>query len=205
MIPRPPRSTLFPYTTLFRSGLETPPSGLQNIIGADDNNIQSANVTYNDSNRFGKYVAKSQLNLVALNASGSTDSKNIVSQKSPNVIDNEVRSSRQLVIQSESTSSDAELQKRIDWEANIRKTRSIVYATTVNYFSANGILWKPNQIVNIVDDFAGINAKLLINSVVFIQDGYSMSTSLAFVNKDAYTLELNEPTKGNILSEGISS
>src|SRR3712207_7324791 len=27
MIRRPPRSTLFPYTTLFRSGLRSPPSG----------------------------------------------------------------------------------------------------------------------------------------------------------------------------------
>src|SRR5215210_9130649 len=31
MIRRPPRSTLFPYTTLFRSGAERPPAGL----GAD--------------------------------------------------------------------------------------------------------------------------------------------------------------------------
>src|SRR5947209_9504417 len=32
MIRRPPRSTLFPYTTLFRSGRELPPNSVQGIL-----------------------------------------------------------------------------------------------------------------------------------------------------------------------------
>src|SRR5258708_10707262 len=34
MIRRPPRSTLFPYTTLFRSGLDTPENSLQTLFWA---------------------------------------------------------------------------------------------------------------------------------------------------------------------------
>src|SRR3712207_8526125 len=33
MIRRPPRSTLFPYTTLFRSSFKLPPGGIVGIIG----------------------------------------------------------------------------------------------------------------------------------------------------------------------------
>src|SRR5688572_32345894 len=33
MIRRPPRSTLFPYTTLFRSSLKIPPGAIVGIIG----------------------------------------------------------------------------------------------------------------------------------------------------------------------------
>src|SRR5438034_8799003 len=36
MIRRPPRSTLFPYTTLFRSGLVPPPGGRLGALAADD-------------------------------------------------------------------------------------------------------------------------------------------------------------------------
>lgn len=188
-----------------QSGAEVAPSSLQNVIGGNQNNIEAADVSYSNLNRFGKYVAKSQLNLVALNNAGETDSKSIVAQKSPSATDDEVSPSRQLVIQSESASSDAELQKRIDWEANIRKTRSTVYSTTINGFSIKGKLWKPNQIVMIKDDFAGINARMLINSVIFNQEGSSSRTSIAFVNKNSYTLKLNEPVEGNILGEGLTS
>src|SRR2546425_6356696 len=41
MIRRPPRSTLFPYTTLFRSAAgEQPPGGPEHVSGADDRAAQ---------------------------------------------------------------------------------------------------------------------------------------------------------------------
>src|SRR5690348_17583283 len=39
MIRRPPRSTLFPYTTLFRSKIHPFPYGLQRELGENDNRI----------------------------------------------------------------------------------------------------------------------------------------------------------------------
>lgn len=186
-----------------QSSSDSAPIGLQNIIDGNENNIESASVSYDSTERFGKYVSKSQLNLTALNVSGKASSKDIVNQKSSDVIDEQVRQSRQFVIQAESASSDQQNQKRAQWEANIRKTRSIVYSTVFNGFGVNGKIWMPNQLTSIKDEFAGINAEMLLNSVIFSQDGYSANTSLAFVEKDAYTLKLNEPIKGNVLGEGL--
>src|SRR2546427_8995049 len=39
MIRRPPRSTLFPYTTLFRSAKESPPAVLEVIVQASWENV----------------------------------------------------------------------------------------------------------------------------------------------------------------------
>ena len=189
---------------LTQSGTDKAPTGLQNLIGGMTNNIESASVSYDSTDRFGKYVSKSQLNVTALNLSGKATAKDIVSQKSPQIIDEEIRQSRQLVLQAESASSDQQNQKRIEWEANIRKTRSFVYATTMSDFSINGKIWKPNQLVSVVDDFAGINAQLLINGVAFSQDRTGSSAVLALVDKNAYTLKLNEPEKGNKTGEGFT-
>lgn len=187
-----------------RSGTDTAPSGIQNVIAGDANNVQSASVSYDSTDRFGKYISKSQLNLTALNAAGLASASDIVSQKSSPVIDNEIRQSRQLVIKAESSSSDEQNQKRIQWEANIRKTRSTVYSTGMNGFSYGGKLWLPNQLASVKDDFAGINAEMLVNSVRFSISPTGSDTSLAFVNKDAYTLKLNEPTKGSVLGAGFT-
>src|SRR5258707_4315930 len=45
MIRRPPRSTLFPYTTLFRSNLKSPPAsenGLQQVAGTGNASPQTS-------------------------------------------------------------------------------------------------------------------------------------------------------------------
>ncbi len=185
-------------------GTDTAPVGLQNVIGGNQNNIETGSVSYDSTNRFGKYITKSQLNMTALNLSGNTDNKKIVDQKSSPVIDEGIRQSRQLVLQAESASSDEQNQKRAEWEANIRKTRSQVYSTTHPDFGFNDKLWAPNQLTPINDDFAGINAQMLLNTVRFSQNTESGShVVLAFVDKNSYTLLLNEPEKGNVKGEGL--
>lgn len=190
---------------LTQSSLDASPTGLQNVVGGNENNIESATAVYNSTERFGRYVSKSQLNLTALNSAGKTSSKEIVDQKSSDIIDEEVRGSRQLVLQSESSSSDQQNQKRAQWEANIRKARSLVYSVTFNGFSVDGKIWKPNQLVSIKDEFAGIDAQMLINGVSFFQDESSSSTEIDLIEKDSYTLKLNEPKKGNELGAGLVS
>src|SRR5258708_24422094 len=46
MIRRPPRSTLFPYTTLFRSGVQ--PAGPATLIAATDPNLAAGDWLYLD-------------------------------------------------------------------------------------------------------------------------------------------------------------
>lgn len=182
-----------------QSGDDLAPASLQSVLNGDENNIESASASYHSSDRFNKYVSKSQLNLVALNESGESSSEYIVSQKSVGVTDNGVRPSRQFVLQSESSSSDAELQKRSEWEANIRKSRSLVYTATVNGYGVGGKTWKPNQLTRIVDDFSGINAVMLVSTVDFSQEESGISTRLSFVEKNSYTLKINEPKEGDVL------
>lgn len=187
-----------------QSGEDTAPTGLQNVVGGNENNIESASVSYDSTERFNKYISKSQLNITAINFSGAVGAKDIVSQKSPVVVDEETRASRQLVIQAESASSDQQNQKRAQWEANIRKSRSKVYSTSISNFSEDGILWRPNQLVSINDDFSGINAQMLVNTVTFVQDISGSNTTIALVDRDAYTLRLNEPSEGNSVGAGLT-
>src|SRR5216683_7075876 len=53
MIRRPPRSTLFPYTTLFRSRFERPV-----VVAGGELKLQQLDLTYDSSNRY--YEARSE-------------------------------------------------------------------------------------------------------------------------------------------------
>lgn len=187
-----------------QSGADIAPMALQNILGGE-NNIESASVSYDNTERFSKYVVKSQLDTSAATFSGTVTPKAIANQTSPEIIDEEIRQSRQLVIEAENSSSDKEAEARAQWEANIRKSRSIIYSTELSNFGFNGNIWKPNQLTSILDDFAGIDAQMLVNSVTFIQTESSSRTILSFVEENAYTLLLNEPAKGNKKGEGLTT
>lgn len=180
------------------------PVALQNIIGSDRNNIQSASVNYDSTGLYNRYIVSSQLNMTAINQSGSDSNNAIVNQKSPTIIDSEVRSSRQLVLQAENASSVGQSKDRAKWEANIRKTRSIVYSTSLPNFSFNGKLWEVNQLTQINDEFAGINEIMLLNSLTYSLAKSGSTLTMTFVNKDSYTLLLNEPSKGGQLGVGFS-
>lgn len=191
---------------LTRSGKDTPPDTLRNQIKSNDNNIKSASISYDMTERFSRYVVKSQLNLTALNFGGKTKSADIVDQKSEAVTDDEMiklRKGRQLVIQAESSSSNGETTNRAEWEAKIRKARSITYSVEVKGFGVNGKLWGVNQLVKIHDDFARVHSDMLINEISYYQDGNSASTNISFVAENAYKEKLNEPEKGSKTGEGI--
>lgn len=167
---------------------------LQNIIQSDRNNIISGSVSYDRTQRFRDYLVKSQLNTSSLVFSGSTDLSDVVDQGG-SALDNEVRSGRQLVMKAEKASSSPQATERAIWEANIRRTRSQLYSVVVNeYRTKAGELWSENKLVFITDEFADINARMLINSIEFkfsTQEG--RQTALGFVDKDAYQVEISEP------------
>ena len=84
---------------------------------------------------------------------------------------------------------------RAKWEANVRKTRGRQYSVTVVGFrNQTKALWKVNTLVSVVDEFAGINSQMLINSVDFSFSLDSGSTtSMTLVPSNAYTIDLSEP------------
>lgn len=189
---------------IVKPGADTAPVAIQNTFDGDQNNIETASVSYDNTERFGKYVVASQLNMTTMSLSGDANTKAMTNQKSTAVIDNEIRSSRQMVIQAESSSSEKQVLDRAKWEANIRKTRGVVYSTTLPDFSIDGKLWKTNQLTAIRDEFAGIEAVMMVNSVNFTLDKSGASTNLSFVDRNAYTLLLNEPEKGNKKGVGLT-
>ena len=170
---------------------------IQNRVGDSTNNVLSYSVSYDETGRFREYASSSQLNLIPLNEAGTTPNSEIVSQGSDNVVlDTDIRKGRRLFIPSESMFSTNEGEKRARWEANIRKARGRVYSAVVHgYRNQTGDLWRPNTLVKVNDEYAGIRATMLINSTTFaLNEGTGRTTSLGLVERNAYTLELEEPT-----------
>lgn len=179
---------------------------LLNIIGNPLNNILSGSVSYDHTSRFRDYLIKSQQNTSSLVFSGSADLSTIVDQGG-SAQDLEVRVGRKFVAKAEKASSSEESKNRATWEGNIRKTRSAVYSATVlGYRTVSGDLWEVNKLVQIVDEYADINARMLLDSVSFslkLGEGGGKKTTLGFVDKDAYKVQLEEPTGPDKVGEDL--
>lgn len=175
--------------------------------GTSSNNVLTYSVSYDSTGRFNSYKSISQLNAVALSLGGGDVSPSSVASQgtTKTVTDGEVRRGRQLVLVGESSFSTAEGARRASWEANIRRARGKTYSATVHgYRNQAGLLWTPNTLVQVVDDFAGINDRMLVNSVTFsMSEGEGRTTTLALVEKDAYTLIVSEPVEGSKKGLGI--
>lgn len=174
------------------------PARLQNRLGASDNNVLSASVSYDLTGRFYQYAVTSSLNPL-VTANGGTTVAALANQ-SHTVTDTQIRVGRQLVLAPKASSGSGVNARRAQWEANIRKARSRVYSAVIQGFTVAGRLWGVNELVQVDDDFAGLHGQLLINSVSFKFDDGGSTTTLSMVNQDAYTLELSEPqeeAKGN--------
>jgi prophage tail gpP-like protein len=179
---------------------------LVHVIDGQFNNVKSAQVDYDDSKRFNSYTVKSQLNpskggsglnfnLGNLDAEddNSTDipPESIVSTKA-NAEDEEVRSTRKLVIKAENASTNADVKDRALYEREIRRARALNYIATLDgfkYSAEKGAIWEPLQIVSVIDNFSSIDEELLIRKVVYrlsLESG--QQTILELVPKIAYNL-----------------
>ena len=170
---------------------------LLNRIGDEENNILKYSVSYDTTGRYNLYRSLSQRNLLAINNAGASTTSSVVSQGGvgSQVIDAEIRAGRQRILVAESMSSTAEGLKRMTWQASIDKARGTVYSATVDgYKNQTGNLWAVNQIVTVFDDDCGIDAPMLVSSVVFsFDEDEGRSTALGLVKSNAYSLELEEP------------
>lgn len=175
---------------------------LQNNIKDDSNNVISYSVAYDTTGVYRIYRISSQLNPIAVNNAGDVANDTIVEQRTA-AADSSVRRGRQFVKEAEKAGNALD---RVIWEYNIRQARSMVYSATVDGFrNATGNLWAINEIVNVHDEYAGIDARMLVNSVQFSIADSGRRTMLSLVNKNSYTLSL-EPTltKTDKLGVGIT-
>ena len=180
------------------SGVEVDAT-IQHLVTDDgSNNVQEFSASYDTTGRFNLYKSISQLNMVAANLAGTVGLGQLVSQgTNKSAIDEEVRKGRQWILVGESSMSGSEDEKRARWQRNMKRAQGKMYAATVSGFrNQAGLLWDVNRIIQVVDEYAGIEAKMLTNSVTFNlgSDGGRTST-IALVDVDAYSVALQEPEK----------
>ncbi len=174
------------------SGIEIDAT-LQQKINDNTNNVLSYSVSYDTTGRYNIYRISSQLNPVALVHSGVVLNSKIASQDRQ-VSDGDIRIGRQFVLVAESAGANP--LNRAQWESNIRRARGRVYGVTVHGFrNQTGNLWAVNELVQVIDEFADINSRMLVNTVQFTLDGDSgRNTTMSLIEKDAYKLEVAEPS-----------
>ena len=174
---------------------------VQHIIGAEDNNVISADFTYDTTGRFNLYKLASSLNPIALNFAGDTSTAAIVNQSGV-VTDNDIRKGRQLILVSETSLASSSCEDRAKWEADIRKSRGLIYSAVVDGFRSGDNLWEINRLYQIVDDFVGKEEIMLCNSIDFNWGLDGATTALGFVGKNAYSLFIEDT--GSRVAENVA-
>lgn len=161
------------------------------------NNVISANVRLDNKDRFNKYIAVSQTNMVGINILDDDPGAESASNQRNQAIDEDIREGRTLIFVAENSSDNVNLAERATWEANVRRALSSTYSAVVDtHLQSKGQPWQVNQLITVLDEFEGINSTLLVDEVRFnfsLNDGET--TELRCVKKDAYTQEASEPEK----------
>lgn len=97
--------------------------------------------------------------------------------------DDGVNRYRPLVIAAEDEDSGSELQKRVNWERNIRAGRSLRVSYTVPGWEHDDGLWEPNTMVRVVDSRLRLDDDLLITEVTHLRgenDGTTTAITVTF-------------------------
>ena len=181
-----------------RAGQVEAIGALQNIYPSDPaNNLLSGSFSEKRAERFNRYEIVAQKSPVAIGLFGGDEPASSVASQSGVGIDEEIRPTRRLHMQSEEAGDSATAQKRAAWEANIRRARSRKYTATVQGFyqdAGETRLWVPNELVMVNDDFADIHAQMLVWSVEYSYDLTGGSrTTLECAPPDALTPEPTTP------------
>lgn len=140
--------------------------------------------------RFSNYTVKSQ-------SSGTDDffgkSASSISRSST---DSAVTRHRPITIMADDEDSGSELQKRVDWERNVRAGRSDRVGITVQGWEHDGGLWDPNTIVSIEDKILRLNTDLLIVETVHSRNEQDGSiTTLSLTMPEAFDVQPLPPPK----------
>lgn len=108
--------------------------------------------------------------------------------------DSGARAPRRLSLVQDSNANADDLPLRAQWECNVRRGKSQSVQLSVQGFSAGGVLWQPNQLVQIDLPSLNLGGTWLIESVTFTLNNEGRKTELALVPPSAYSL-IPEPPK----------
>lgn len=191
-----------------RASSEISPNGLINKINGKNNNIKSGSRKIDLSQLFNEYIGVSQLDPINFKELSDDfgvpiDTKKFLPkflvEEVGIAFDDQIRSPRRLEFFTEETTDSFTLQDRAKWELSIRRARAFEYKCVVQGHTMNDIVWKPNILHQIDDDFARVFGQFLLKRLTY---NYSLdegsTTELVFTNKNAYTLQAE---KDNIIIE----
>lgn len=162
----------------------------------ENNNIITSTSNFTNTKRFNLYRSYSQGNPTAMIDIPQKPS-DIVNRVGTTAIDKEIRKTRQFNFIADSSSDIANLNQRAAWEENIRRAQSRTFTCTVQGFIAqnDNILWRPNLLVKIDDDFTGTHGLFLIKDVTYRVSTSGSFTDLMLVTKDAFTLQAEQDAR----------
>ena len=184
-----------------RGGLATP-FKIRNLRTNRSNNfLKEMEVVYDASHRYNTYDANSQPSKGAIRKISDITPDGLIIGDG-RAIDDEIRISRKMFFIAESPSNAYECQNRATWEAIVARSRSVRYSVTLAGHSFKGNVWDSNISVDVLDEYANIEAKMLVNSVSFSEtiDG-GESTSLTCLPPNAFTFP-EKPLEGKIGTPG---
>lgn len=165
----------------------TQASGSIMHVGSPEDNVKNYSASWEHQNLFNTYRVRSQDNF-GFNLSADYDGEGI--DRTGDVIDNNIRTSRYLEVQGEETLFPDETNNRAQEEANVRRARAINYTATIQGTQqTDGNLWDIGLIVKVRDEFVGVVGSFLVRSIEYNQDvNDGTTTTMTFASPDAYTV-----------------
>lgn len=161
-----------------------------------ENNVKTASISYDDSQRFNRYIVVSQGNPIGLNLGGAPDLDQIVDSEGAEAVDEEIRTGRVLYLTAEKSATPDDNRKRALWEANWRKSQSLKYNATSDDFTIpeTGEPFTINRLIKVQDQDNDVQAIMLIEAISISSsvDGGTIA-SFGLVPRDAYTTKLEQP------------
>lgn len=180
---------------IVRAGTDYSGGGLINRVNEKENkenNIISASYSISDVERFNAYIVKSQEVFSAEKVESAPDDGTDIQGIAT---DPEIRKARVIIFEAEENVDAKGAGERAGWEANLRRARATSLSVKVQGHSAGKLVYSPNQLINILDDFT-THSEMLIESVESTFDiGSGSLTSLTLVPKDSYTIGLELAAK----------
>ncbi|MCP1375397.1 phage baseplate assembly protein [Dyella lutea] len=130
--------------------------------------------------RFAEYIVKAQQagNDLLFGATAA--------QPSGRALDSAVGRYRPTIILAEDQANAGTCKTRAEWQRTVSAARGSLVVYTVNGWRANGALWQPNTLVQVVDSYLGVNEQRLISQVDFTLDEQGERTELTVVGRHAY-------------------
>jgi prophage tail gpP-like protein len=155
-------------------------------------NIKRGSKKNSHRERFSKYIVKAQ-------SPGTDEGGGKSTSLKRSSTDKDVSRYRPTIILADNESSGTELQKRADWERNVRSGRAkrLTY-TLAEWEHADG-LWEPNTLIRVIDPDARVDDELLAVSVTQSRDDQGSLTTIELAAKEAFDVEpLPRKKKGSL-------